>query len=95
MSGTITDDELATLEWKTKDARADGLSAAEQLRVVAYVRLLWQRVESLSQQYRIASNTAEQVAVPLGKVRELASQHDRGEIDDATLAAGVKFWVTN
>ncbi|MEU2002019.1 hypothetical protein ACH47B_13090 [Rhodococcus sp. NPDC019627] len=95
MSGTITDDELKSLEFKTRDARADGLAIADQMRVVTYVRTLWQRVESLSQQYRIASNTAEQVAVPLAKVRALSAQHDRGEIDDTTLISGVKYWVTN
>ncbi|KAA0021824.1 hypothetical protein [Antrihabitans cavernicola] len=92
MSVSIEPGALETIE---RRARNGVSSPVELLRVIAYAKDLLRRNEALSREYRIASNTAEQLAVPLGKVRELVAGFNSGEVELEAFVAGVAYWTTN
>ncbi|OZD23855.1 hypothetical protein CH253_08340 [Rhodococcus sp. 06-156-3C] len=85
--------EAGQLEQIERDNDNAGISYRDGLALVAYVRQLQERNENLSQQYRVAENTAVAYAAPLGKIRELVARHRAGLLEPKQFVAGVNYWA--
>lgn len=86
---TVTEEQLTNLRLFSEF----GLSPHKAHVLLDYVDSLRTRLEALSQAYRIADNTAEQLRVPLEALRGVAADHRRNVLDDRQFAASVHYWL--
>ena len=86
---TLTEEQLTHLRLQSDF----GLSPHKAAVLLDYVDSLREKNVSLSQQYRIADNLAQQLLTPLESLRGIAADHRRDVLSDKQFADGVHYWL--